>query len=154
MTTMAYMFQYANAFNQDPIGWCEVTADLTDAFYYTPCSATSCGVTSRACCPAGTYSADGAVPCATCPTGRFAGRGSMSCSTFSSKSELLAARNAWFADAAAATAIYGHISTWDVSAIKDMSYLFKGKSSFNEDLSSWDARRAASASTIFRTLFL
>ena len=33
---------------------------------------------------------------------------------------------AWFADAAAAEALYGHISTWVTSAVTDMSRLFCG----------------------------
>ena len=38
--------------------------------------------------------------------------------------ELSNAVEDWVADPAAATLIYGHISTWDVSQVTDMSYLF------------------------------
>ena len=45
---------------------------------------------------------------------------------------------AWLADATAAEATYGHISTWDTSQVTDMSNLFSGASSFNEDIGAWD----------------
>ena len=59
---------------------------------------------------------------------------------------------AWFSDATAAEAAYGHISTWETGGVTDMSYLFCGSSSdysgagycntaaasFNEDIGAWD----------------
>ena len=57
---------------------------------------------------------------------------------------------AWLADATAAEATYGHISTWETSGVTDMSQLFcdspnwwsscynSGASSFNEDIGAWD----------------
>ena len=41
-------------------------------------------------------------------------------------SNIKTARDAWLADATAAEATYGHISTWDTSGVTDMSYLFCG----------------------------
>ena len=46
--------------------------------------------------------------------------------------------NAWVADPTAATATYGHISNWDVSAVTNMSSLFWNKTTFNDDISGWD----------------
>jgi hypothetical protein len=46
--------------------------------------------------------------------------------------------NAWTSDSITATATYGHISGWDTSAVTDMSNLFNGKSSFNDDISAWN----------------
>ena len=37
---------------------------------------------------------------------------------------------AWTSDAATASAMYGHISTWDTSAVTDMSRLFCGRQDF------------------------
>ena len=53
--------------------------------------------------------------------------------------------NEWAAEAtrAATVATHGAISTWDVSRVTDMSYLFKGQHSFNEDLSAWDVSQVA-----------
>ena len=44
----------------------------------------------------------------------------------------------WVSDNASALATYGEINTWDVSLITDMSELFKGKTTFNDDISAWD----------------
>ena len=40
------------------------------------------------------------------------------------RAELLTARDAWLSDASAATATYGHISSWNTGRITDMSFLF------------------------------
>ncbi len=45
---------------------------------------------------------------------------------------------AWLADATAAEATYGHISTWVTSAVTDTSALFEDASSFNDDIGAWD----------------
>jgi surface protein len=58
---------------------------------------------------------------------------------FSTKSDLQTAVDAWDADSTSATATYGDISTWDVSAITDMSSLFNNKQNITSlDLSAWD----------------
>ena len=56
---------------------------------------------------------------------------------------------AWLDDPTAAEVTYGHISTWDTSGVTDMSELFKGASSFNEDISAWDT----SSVTTMRYMF-
>ena len=65
-------------------------------------------------------------------------------------SNIYTARDAWLADATAAEATYGHISTWDTSGVTDMSELFcssanvcyfhpnSDAASFNEDIGAWD----------------
>jgi surface protein len=41
---MHYMFHYASAFDQD-LGWCvDNDVNLDEAFSYTPCASTSCGI--------------------------------------------------------------------------------------------------------------
>jgi len=47
--------------------------------------------------------------------------------TFTSKSDLQTAVNLWVSDQSAATTAHGDINTWNVSAITDMSLLFKDK---------------------------
>ena len=67
---------------------------------------------------------------------------------------LLVASTAWCADADAAAATYGHVSTWDVSNVTDLSNVFCGLAgycqpspgcyNFNEDISSWDTSSVTS----------
>ena len=64
---------------------------------------------------------------------------------------------AWFDDATAAEATYGHISTWATGDVTDMSFLFcsgswcsyynSAASSFNEDISAW---ATSSVTTMYR----
>ena len=47
VTTMSWMFYRAEAFDQD-LGWCvDDDGDLNNAFKYTPCESTSCGVEEK-----------------------------------------------------------------------------------------------------------
>ena len=57
--------------------------------------------------------------------------------------------NAWLADAAAAEATYGHISTWDTSQVTSFNRLFYGKTGFNEDISAWDVSRVTDMDYMF-----
>ena len=56
---------------------------------------------------------------------------------------------AWLADATAAEATYGHISTWETGGVTDMSGLFQDASSFNEDISAWDTSGVKSMRWMF-----
>ena len=55
----------------------------------------------------------------------------------------------WFSDEGTATATYGHISTWDVSAVTDMKEAFYGEYSFNDDISSWDVSSVTTMSYMY-----
>lgn len=57
--------------------------------------------------------------------------------------------DAWFSDRVFATQTYGHISTWDTSAVTSMESLFKEKSSFNDDISAWDTSKVTSFENMF-----
>ena len=62
--------------------------------------------------------------------------------------------NAWIADPTTATARYGHISGWDTSAVTDMSNLFNGKSSFNDDISAWNTSNVTSMEKMFYNAYV
>ncbi|MDA7757098.1 BspA family leucine-rich repeat surface protein, partial [Opitutales bacterium] len=58
--------------------------------------------------------------------------------------------NLWFSDEANATATYGHISDWNVSAVKNMCNAFKNKSTFNENIGEWDVSSVTDMRDMFR----
>ncbi|KAH8057387.1 hypothetical protein JL721_9767 [Aureococcus anophagefferens] len=71
---------------------------------------------------------------------------------FASKADLSTAVDAWFADADAAALAYGHISTWDTSAVTDMSELFSiypDYTTFNDDIGGWDTSSVTDMSHMF-----
>ena len=57
---------------------------------------------------------------------------------FEDRSHLQDAVDEWIEDPDAAKETYGHINSWDVSAITDFSNLFEGKTTFNSDIGNWD----------------
>ncbi len=56
---------------------------------------------------------------------------------------------AWLANATAAEAAYGHISTWKTGEVTDMSGLFENSSSFNDDISPWDTSGVTTMNGMF-----
>ena len=111
--TLEDTFNYAYAFDQD-LGWCvDDGVTLSRAFKSTRCESTSCGVMQVDVCWDGTP-------------------------YVMNDSNIRTAVAAWLADATAAEATYGHISTWETGGVTDMSELFKDASSFNEDIGAWD----------------
>jgi surface protein len=70
---------------------------------------------------------------------------------FSNKTDLLEAVTAWDTSSSSATHQYGDINTWDVSAVTDMSSLFKDKVNIDSlDLSSWDVSNVTTMERIFQ----
>ena len=57
---------------------------------------------------------------------------------FKNKSELQTAVNEWTTNKTTAKDKYGDINTWDTSLITNMTELFQGKHTFNDDIGSWD----------------
>ena len=81
------------------------------------------------------------------------------------------ATDLWCTHRAEAEEKYGHISDWDVSSVTDMSHLFncrtvfedmrvhqklsyRGRDSFNEDLSHWDVSKVTNMEGMFTCAFL
>ena len=58
--------------------------------------------------------------------------------------------NLWFSDESNATATYGHISDWNVSAVTDMQGAFRDRANFNDDISKWDVSKVSVMSQMFR----
>jgi surface protein len=68
---------------------------------------------------------------------------------------LVAAKNAWLADPAAAEVTYGHIKDWDVSGVNMMFQLFDAyqnasAANFNDDISNWDTSNVTNMQYMFR----
>ena len=63
--------------------------------------------------------------------------------------ELRDAVRAWARDRGAAERRFGHISLWMVHRVTDMSDLFKGCESFNDDIGAWDTSGVTSMSSMF-----
>ena len=150
---MANMFYDASAFDQD-LGWC--VNDSID-----PANMFGSSSTTRFACP---YWDTSPCPTAALCESTLCGvqySAALSCDGFMSDASIRMAVEAWLADAAAAEATYGHISTWDTSRVRDMSWLFcgnsyycgsqykSGASSFNEDISAWDT----SGVTVMKYMF-
>ena len=68
---------------------------------------------------------------------------------FSTKAELRAAVRMWVDDRATALSTYGPISGWEVSSITDMSGLFQGLATFDDDISSWNTSKVTTMSYMF-----
>jgi len=79
----------------------------------------------------------------------WSGLGACPFSPFTSKESLQTAAQEYNANVATATAGYGPIAEWDVSAINDMSELFKDLNSFNADISSWDTSSVTDMGDMF-----
>jgi len=69
---------------------------------------------------------------------------------FTTKASLQTAVQAFNANPTAATATYGAIADWDVSAITDMSSLFNGLTNFNADISGWDTSGVTDMRSMFQ----
>ena len=72
------------------------------------------------------------------------------CVTQLNDSNIHEAVDLWLLDEAAAAIIYGHISSWDVSDVTNMSSLFEEASDFNGDISAWDVSNVTNMSYMFR----
>lgn len=44
---------------------------------------------------------------------------------------------------------YGHIGTWNVSNVTDMSYVFRDAETFNQDIGNWDVSNVTNISCMF-----
>ena len=55
----------------------------------------------------------------------------------------------WVSDPTTATTTYGHIKDWDTSAVTNMSNLFNGKTTFNDDISLWNVSAVTTMQRMF-----
>ena len=70
--------------------------------------------------------------------------------SLATKASLETAVQMWVNDRAAALSAYGPISGWVVSSITNMSYLFNGFATFDEDLSNWNTSSVTDMSYMFQ----
>ena len=64
-------------------------------------------------------------------------------------SNFMSAINLWFDAERNSTALYGHISDWNVSAVTTMTYAFNKRMYFNQDISKWDTSSVTNMSFMF-----
>ena len=140
---MAGIFVGAEAFDQD-LGWCVAADDLDEeqgAFYGSKCASTNCGVAT------GQYPTGGSCGATPAPSVSYDG-------TYHTDASIRTAVAAWLANATAAEATYGHISTWETGKVTDMSQLFyrdgdDDDCDFNEDISAWETSQVISMTEMF-----
>jgi len=70
--------------------------------------------------------------------------------TFPSKASLKTAVTEFYSNAALAIEKYGPIANWCVSAITDMSELFRGLTNFNAYISGWDTSSVTDMRSMFQ----
>jgi surface protein len=63
--------------------------------------------------------------------------------------EIIIAVNLWNSDNIKALRLYGHISLWDTSKITNMSLMFFGNESFNQNIGGWDTSNVTNMSYMF-----
>ena len=68
---------------------------------------------------------------------------------FVKHADLRAAANAWASNPSAAKNQHGTINAWDVSEVKNLWGLFKGKRSFDSAISAWDVSRVVTMQATF-----
>ena len=73
--------------------------------------------------------------------------------TFTSTASLKGAVQAFNANPASANATYGPIADWDVSAITDMSGIFKDLQNFDADVSNWQTSSVTNMYRMFQVHF-
>ena len=63
--------------------------------------------------------------------------------------EIRTAVDIWYYDKINALNYFGHISTWDVSLIKNFSRLFMNKRFFNDNISNWKISKKSNIKYMF-----
>jgi hypothetical protein len=130
VSNMCGAFQSTTAFNQDIGSWnvlrtASVTSTFASASGLSACNQRAIylgwGATLRAAYPAWPACTVGAL-CTTCMT----------------NANIATAVTAWVASPTTATATYGPIGEWDVSAVSSMSQLFYQRASWSSDISKWN----------------
>lgn len=66
-----------------------------------------------------------------------------------SDGDFISAIDLWHVDPISATATYGPIGSWDVSAVTTMTQAFKNRTSFNEDISAWNVSNVTNMDEMF-----
>ena len=152
VTNMKQMFYNCSRFNSDISGWDTTNVtDMTQMFYncqrlrydLTSWDTTNADTTNMF--QNATYYNDSII------NSTFVPNYSLPFTTFTTKSELTTAVNAWKTNRVNAQNTYGHISKWNVSAVTDFSSLFTGIGGaiFHENLNEWETSNVTDMTRMF-----
>jgi surface protein len=137
VANMVSMFNSATAFNQNLASWnvlgvTNFTDMWTGAIALSDCNKkamyTRWGTNFQTAWPAFNVT--------TCTVGSV-------CATCITNSNIGAAVTVWVTDPTTATTTYGNIAGWNTAAVTSMASLFKGKPTFNADISKWNVASVA-----------
>lgn len=152
VTNMEQMFYNCSRFNSDISGWDTTNVtDMRQMFYncqrlrydLTSWDTTNADTTNMF--QNATYYNDSII------NSTFVPNYSLPVTTFTTKSELTTAVNAWKTNRENAQNTYGHISKWNVSTVTDFSSLFTGIAGafFHENLNEWDTSNVTDMREMF-----
>ena len=152
VTNMVNLFHTAIVFNQNLLSWnVQNGTDLTNMFQDASKMLNSTDIEIEIKNPQGVSGTDERTQSYLATPNYKMFHSTFANTTFkpADRDELQNAVNEWCGQHAFAKSNYGDINTWDTSLITDMSNLFDGKTTFNDDISGWDVSNVTTMKSMF-----